>query len=452
MSSTPPDFPFGSADDLFSEMNRMMATPVDGPVAWDLAVQTAIAMCEAPALAAGSAAGRSAGPEAASTTHFDVDASLRVADLWIDPVTSWPSGIAVSAAWSPVDWVHATLPVWKRLCDPVARSVARTMQETMGDGLRAIQESTESGEDLTAQLREALPEGVELPEGFDLHQVTAAIGPLMGMLEHVSAVMLGGQIGQAIGRLATEVQTSSDIGIPLGLPGTAAMLPAAVGAYAEGLQVDLDQVGLYLALREAAHQRLYAHVPWLRAHVLAAVEAYAAGVSVDPEALQRRVSEAFGDLEPEALADPERLQQAIASGLFSQEPSPTQELALNRLETLLALIEGWVEHVAGKAAQGRLPGLDALRESVRRRRAAGGPAEHTFAALVGLDLRPKRLRTAAGLWEAIEQKRGSAGRDSIWEHPDLLPSSADLDDPLDFLSPPSDTAQMPDGPEELLGE
>lgn len=436
MSSTPSGFPFGSPEELLGDLSRMMSQPVDGPVAWDLARQTAAAMCAAPALPAGSNGEASTASNEGS--HLDVDSTIRVADLWLDPVTSWPSGVSVTATWSPEDWVNATLPVWKRLCDPVAASVARTMKETMGDGLRQLGELPTDGEDLTEALREALPEGMELPPGFDINQLTQQIGPLMGMLEQVSAVMLGGQIGQAIGRLATEVQSTSDIGLPLGPSGTAATLPSAVGAYAAGLEVDLDQVGLYLALREAAHQRLYSHVPWLRAHVLAAVEAYAAGVSVDPEALQRKISDAMESLDPESLANPEALQQAVASGIFTQEPTPAQELALARLETILALIEGWVEHVAGKAAEGRLPSLDALRESMRRRRAAGGPAEQTFSTLVGLDLRPKRLRSAAGIWGELERQRGQEGRDAIWGHPDLLPTSSDLDDPTDYLMPPKD--------------
>ena len=66
---------------------------------------------------------------------------------------------------------------------------------------------------------------------------------------------------------------------------------------------------------------------------------------------------------------------------------------------------------------------------MRRRRATGGPAERTFATLVGLELRPRRLREAAALWDAVRVARGSEGRDALWEHPDLLPRAEDLDSP-----------------------
>jgi uncharacterized protein (DUF2342 family) len=70
---------------------------------------------------------------------------------------------------------------------------------------------------------------------------------------------------------------------------------------------------------------------------------------------------------------------------------------------------------------------------MRRRRATGGPAEQTFATLVGLELRPRRLRDAATVWGAMGQRYGSAERDRLWSHPDLLPTSDDLDEPLDFV-------------------
>lgn len=69
---------------------------------------------------------------------------------------------------------------------------------------------------------------------------------------------------------------------------------------------------------------------------------------------------------------------------------------------------------------------------IRRRRAAGGPAEQTFATLVGLELRPRRSRDAAALWARIAREQGTEARDAIWDHPDLLPTAEDLDDPAGY--------------------
>jgi hypothetical protein len=91
-----------------------------------------------------------------------------------------------------------------------------------------------------------------------------------------------------------------------------------------------------------------------------------------------------------------------------------------------------VDELTAEATEKVLPSAGALRETVRRRRATGGPAEHAFAALVGLELRPRRLRDAATLWATLKEERGIEGRDAIWHHPDLLPTAEDLDDPKGF--------------------
>jgi len=113
--------------------------------------------------------------------------------------------------------------------------------------------------------------------------------------------------------------------------------------------------------------------------------------------------------------------------------TPEQTAALERLETMLALIEGWVQTVVTDALGDRIPGTSALSETLRRRRATGGPAEQTFATLVGLELRPRKLREAAALWERLTEAVGSDARDGVWQHPDLLPSAEDLDEPAGFI-------------------
>jgi putative hydrolase len=239
--------------------------------------------------------------------------------------------------------------------------------------------------------------------------------------------MIGGQTGTAVGELAQEMVGSTDIGLPLGPEGTAALLPAGVTAFGEGLSVDIGEVRLFLALREAAHHRLFGHVPWLRQHLFGAVEAYAAGITVD----MNRLREAMPDID---INNPEALRDALAGEtLFRPEDTPQQKVALARLETALALVEGWVATVVSAAADSRLTHAAALAEAIRRRRASGGPSERTFATLVGLELRPRMLREATAAWAGLTDARGVDGRDALWAHPDLLPTAEDLEDPDAFV-------------------
>ncbi len=334
-------------------------------------------------------------PSVSAIERREVEQALDLATMWLDPVTNFPATSSGGGAWSHSEWIENTLPSWRRIVEPVAEQVNDSMSGMLpSDGLPA-----------------GLP-----PE------IAQMAGPLMGMARQMGAMMFGAQLGQGLGTLAGEVLGAADVGIPLTDDGRAALVPRNVRAFGEGLGVAPEEVRLYLALREAASQRLFAHVPWLRSQLTAAVEAYAAGIHVDRE----RIEEAARDIDP---SDPESMQAILASGVFVPADSPEQLAALARLETLLALVEGWVDDVVTQAASGRLPGADALRETMRRRRATGGPAEHTFATLVGLELRPRRLREASALWESVRAARGPEARDALWDHPDFLPTADDLDSP-----------------------
>lgn len=409
---------FGGGGDgapFFRELEKLLSWQ-GGPVNWDLAGQLAHrAVAEND-------------PPVSAVDGADVTEALRLADIWLDAATALPSGVTRTEAWNRRTWLERTLPAWRELCDPVAGRVAEAMAATMTSGLEALSSGN------------APPElAGMLPPGMDLAALSGAGGPMAGMMKQMGGLMFGAQVGQALGALAAEVAGVTDVGLPLGPVGTAALLPAGVAAFGAGLEQPLDQVRLYLAMREAAHHRLFAHVPWLRNHLVGLITDFARGINIDPEALQN----AMGALGTIDTSDPEALQNAMGAGMFSPEVTPAQQAALTRLETGLALVEGWVDEVVAAAAADRLPAAGALREALRRRRATGGPAEQTFAALVGLQLRPRRLREAAALWAALRDARGIEGRDQIWATPDLLPSAADLENPSAFLGTPDGGATDP---------
>jgi putative hydrolase len=349
-------------------------------------------------------------PSVLDTDRKKVSDAVRLADLWLDEVTSFSSGVRQVQAWSRSEWVEATLPVWSKLCDPIAEKAVDAMGGMLAD----------APGDLGAA---GMPEEL----GAALQAMGGSLSGLGPMMRRIGGMMVGSQTGAAVGALAREVVSSTDVGLPLGPEGTAALLPAGVTAFGEGLSVDPDEVRLFLALREAAHHRLFAHVPWLRARLLGAVEEYARGITVDAS----RLREAMPQIDP---ANPDALREALSgAALFQPEDTPQQKAALSRLETALALVEGWVATVVDEAAGSRLPQSTALAEAIRRRRATGGPAERTFATLVGLELRPRKLREAALIWRQLTEVRGVAGRDAVWGHPDLLPTDEDFDDPDGFV-------------------
>lgn len=372
---------------MIAQVQQMLSGGGEGPVNWQMAHDIARQV-----------AAEGGDPSVSEAQQRQVAEALRTADLWLDRVTDLPSATARTYAWSRAEWVEQTLPTWKGVVEPVAESAGEAISRAMAG---------QAPPELQGMLSGALP-----------------------MLRQMGGAFFGAQLGQALGALAREVIGGSDVGLPLLPGGRAALLPVNVAAFGAGLDLPEDEVRLYLALREAAHARLFTGVGWLRANLMGAVAEYARGIRIDTDAIE----EAVRGIDP---ADPEALQNALSSGMFEPERTPAQQSTLDRLETALALIEGWVDEIVHAAARGSLPHAEALRETVRRRRATGGPAEHTFASLVGLELRPRRLREAAAVWAALTQARGVGGRDALWAHPDLVPTADAFADPAGFATPPA---------------
>ncbi|MCJ1672311.1 zinc-dependent metalloprotease [Rathayibacter sp. VKM Ac-2929] len=323
-----------------------------------------------------------------------LDGAFGVAALWLDEVAYVSELSRPPRTISRLEWISLTMPVWTQLAEPVALSISDA---------------------LTGVMRDQAPE-----------EMKAMIAGAEDMMRGIGGTLFALQLGQVVGQLAAEVVSGGDIGIPLLEENDAAILPQNVATFGEGLDIPIDQVQIYLAVRELAHARLFRHGKWVRLALISQITDFARGITIDTT----RLEELAENFDP---SNPEELRDAMTSGALIPPKTEEQLAAHGRLETMLALIEGWVDVVTA-AATTRLPSAGAIAETVRRRRASGGPAESAFATLVGLELRPRRLREAAAMWQAVTDAVGPEARDALWSHPDVLPGSDDLDDPTALVA------------------
>ncbi|WP_434063556.1 zinc-dependent metalloprotease [Paramicrobacterium fandaimingii] len=366
---------------MMMQFQRAMQQSPDGEINWNVSTEQAVEI------------GRKDAVSITPAERSQLDQAFHVAELWLADVTSFASLTTSPRALSRAEWSKATMPLWTQLAEPVATSISHA---------------------LTTVLKEQAPE-----------QLQDMIGQATRMIKGIGGTMFAMQLGHVVGQLSTEVVSGGDIGIPL-LNDEAALIPQNVSAFGEGLDIPADQVQLYLAVRELAHARLFRHARWLRLHVISSITAFAKGIRIDTDAIEELAS----GFDP---SNTEELREAMTNGSLIPPKTDEQLAALERLETTLALIEGWVDVVTADATT-RLPKAHAVAETVRRRRATGGPAEQAFSTLVGLELRPRRLREAAAMWRTVTEAVGSAARDSLWQHPDLVPTSADIDDPAALVA------------------
>ncbi|WP_307044883.1 zinc-dependent metalloprotease [Agromyces ramosus] len=366
---------------LFGQLQQAMNRGGDG-IDWDVALRQ------------GEERAASGQQQITDEQRARLDQAFQVAALWLDEAVDFSALPTTPELLTRRAWVAATMPIWSQLAEPVALSISDALTRVMSE---------------------------QAPE-----EMRAMIEGASRMMRGIGGALFAMQLGQVVGQLATEVVSGGDIGIPLLEDGRAAILPQNAAVFGEGLDIPTDQVELYLAVRELAHARLFRHARWLRLHLITAITAFARGIDIDLERLEQ-LAEGFDP------ANTEELRNAVVNGALIRPKSGAQEAALARLETMLALVEGWVD-AATADATGRLPKSDAIAESIRRRRASGGPAESAFATLVGLELRPRRLREATAMWRAVTEAVGVEARDALWSHPDLLPTSEDLDDPSRLIA------------------
>ena len=332
----------------------------------------------------------------------DSQVALDIANTWLDEATNFPAlSRSNLPAWSRRDWLDSSVTNWAKMIEPLADGMAN-----------------------------ALTNVLKHENGADAEQGLAAVAPIMRAF---MGSLIANQLGTSIGQLAVSITGANDVAIPLFGSSEARLIPENVTKWAQGLDIPTDEVRIFLAVREAAASRLFSHSPWLSEYIQAAITAYGAGIKIDIDSIQEQAERALetGELD---INNPESISVAISSGLFKPEQSPSQDAALEKLEIILALIEGWIDYVSTKAVGDRLPSYPALSETLRRGRATKSPTQQLFATLLGLEVSPRKMRECSHFWFEVESEIGLAGRDQRWEDPALLPRSEDLADVKKFLT------------------
>lgn len=382
---------------MLSGMGSSMNSPENsGPVNYDMAKRIALQQIS-----------QSKGVSADDAKA--VEESVRLAELWLDDATYLPTASGTAKAWDSKQWLEETMPAWQRMVTPVAEHMNDAQMESMPEEAREM------------------------------------MGPMTKMMSQMSGMNFGMQLGHALGDLAAQALTGSDFGLPIAPANTVALLPQTIQKVARELNIPGQEVLVYIAAREAARQRLFKHVPWLVERIVSSVEEYAIGLVIDTSHLE----EVTRELNLES-GDPQAIQDAM-SKLQGMDLSPRitskNTAAASRLETLLALVEGWAEHVVTEALGERIPSTSKLTQAWAHRRSTGGSAENAFSKVVGIELNAPKVSEAAELWRRATVAVGAEKRDKAWDHPDFLPTAEHLDNPAAFID-----SLLDDGPDEGFEE
>ena len=348
-----------------------------------------------------------------------VNNACEIADIWLNEATDFPANSSTATrAISRLDWIDTTLPGWQATMEPLATGLSGAISRLLDEAIASS--ANEFGE------------GENGPMG------AAPIGAIAGLLRSFIGSMIATQLGQAIGGIATTATGAHDAGLPILEPARPLLIPENIDAWGADTDIPKTEIYLFHALREGAVARLFEHNPWIVSYIRSAIVEYGAGIRIDLEAIQRQAEEAMQGMQDNPESGEQSFTIALDSGIFTPEETATQRQALSKLETVLALVDGWADEVATLAAGDRIPSITALRELHRRTRATNAPSQQLFKTMLGLEVSPKLSREASAFWSRIRELKGTSGRDQIWSG--ILPSATELLAPDLFLA----STEIPD--------
>jgi putative hydrolase len=347
-----------------------------------------------------------------------IENAFEIADLWLNEATVFPATIlqATGATTAPraisrLDWIDLTVAGWHNTMEPLAAGLSSA---------------------ISGLLDQAAGESDELNN---------SMGAITGLLRTFIGSMIATQLGQAIGAISASATGAHDVGLPLLEPAQPVLIPENIELWSKDLEIPKTEIYIFHALREAAIARLFAHNPWIVSFIRSAIVDYGRGIHIDMDAIQRQAEELMSNFDP-TQQNPESGENtfsiALNNGVFTPEETPAQRAALSKLETALALVDGWADEVAALAAGERLPALTSLREIFRRQRATSAPSQQLFKSLLGLQVSPRLAREASAFWQKARELKDISARDQIWSG--ILPSAEELLDPEKFLK----SAEIPD--------
>lgn len=357
---------------MFSQMKSMFS-PSDEAVNWKLASDQATELAKQDL-------------QQSSAVATELQGAFDMAALWLQEITEFSNSQPLKVL-TRTSWVLDAMHLYKQLSEPVALSMSKA---------------------LTENLDKLMPE-----------ELSQMMGPAKSFISSAGASIFAMQLGQAVGKLASQTLMGSEIGIPI------SPRPSMVSQNISNLISDIasprSEVMIFLATRELAISSLYSSNKWLGDHIITQVREFAAGLKVDVEQIQSLAE----DIDP---TDQDALNQLMRAGAFITQRTPEQELALSRIELTLALIEGWGDFVSESACK-RLPAIGSITELFNRHRASSGALEKTFQTLLGLQLEPRFRREAKQMWQTLHERLGTSKTDAVWSHPDLLPNEQEIQEP-----------------------
>ena len=257
-------------------------------------------------------------------------------------------------------------------------------------------------------------------------RIGGSLGPLGVPARAAAGGLLALEVGAISGVLAQRVLGQYEFPVldPAG-PARLLLVAPNLAHLARTLDADPEELLRWVALHEITHALQFGGVPWLRAHLAGRVrellDALEAGAAIG------RARMPTGD-ELRRLADALRRGELATAFL-----GPEQRARVDELQALMAVLEGYAEHVMDAVGAALLPNLDRLRAGMDRRRRDRTGVLRLLEKLIGLDMKLRQYQQGKAFCDAVAARGGIDALNRVWAGPEQMPSPAELADPAAWL-------------------
>jgi uncharacterized protein (DUF2342 family) len=280
----------------------------------------------------------------------------------------------------------------------------------------------------------------------------AGKGPFAGPLRSASGLLMGVQVGALAGMLSQRVLGQYDLALlDSSVQPRLLLLAPNLAQAARTLNVDRDELVLWVSIHEITHAVQFAGAPWLRDYLGGMLKELIDGLQVtiagrpseDSGAPSDGGASGAGRLGgwmpslpklPDQAELREMVERARRGELLRLTLGENRWALVERMQAAMSLIEGHAEHVMDAVGAEVLPSLPRLRAAMNHRRENRGLPWRVLERLLGLELKLKQYEMGRRFCDAVVDAGGPQALALAWSGPEALPSPAELEDPALWIA------------------
>ena len=264
-----------------------------------------------------------------------------------------------------------------------------------------------------------------------LERAGSGLGPLRPAVQIGVGAVLTAEVGVVIGYLAQRVLGQYELVL---LDEAAAEQPPRLlfvlpnlGEAVRAFGAEEREFVTWVALHEVTHAVQFSGVPWLQGHLAGLVRELFQGAELRLDSSRK--------LSWPTRATISRIGDALRRGDFiALLVTPAERSVLDRVQAVMAVIEGHAEHVMDAVAPDLLPSLPRLRDSLNRRRRSQSALSRIVARMLGLELKLRQYEQGKIFCDAVVAEGGTEALQYVFSSPEALPTLTELRDPSAWLA------------------